>query len=153
MARIKTICLIYFIVKTEDDENICKLGHRAPSILKFPDGCESESEVSLTECRGNCESSTIAKTLPEGYGSKNCKCCKPSNNTIVTINLICKNGNEITKKTADLDIITECGCGRQACESTPSHANEVFVNQNGEIMEMKKKRRRRALSRLFALPP
>lgn len=106
------ICLIYFIVKMEDDENICKFGYRVLSIFKFFDGCELEFEVSFIECRGNCELSIIVKILLEGYGSKNCKCCKLFNNIIVIINLICKNGNEIMRKMVDLDIIMECGCGR-----------------------------------------
>lgn len=51
--------------------------------------------------------------------------------------------------------ITMCKCESFECQAGPSHEKQVQINGEGIVVDnaLKKKRRRRALSRLFALPP
>ena len=146
------ICLVYFTVKTEEDEETCKLYHNP--ILRHVttiDGCVSKEKINVTECRGNCYSKTEASTVPPGY--KKCHCCKPKSEYLTKINVTCTRGGEVEEKEAELLVITECECGPHRCEATASHRGEEIRNEDNELVDMKKKRRRRALSRLFALPP
>ncbi|KAJ7327778.1 Mucin-5B [Desmophyllum pertusum] len=105
----------------------------------------------ITSCRGNCESSAKAATGISFYDST-CSCCKPLQYETKQITVVCEDGLE---KEADFTEITTCKCGEYKCEAAPSHAGEVQLSSGGEFVDntRKKKRRRRALSRLFALPP
>ena len=57
---------------------------------------------------------------------------------------------------ADFYTITECECNELTCSATISHNLETETDAKSKteiVNDANKKRRRRALSRLFALPP
>jgi len=103
-------------------------------------------------CGGNCPSSAEASAGTEPY-DPTCKCCKPLNYERSNITVVCPNGEEMQ---ADFYRITECECNVLECTATVSHKGESETDaetQTEIVNDANKKRRRRALSRLFALPP
>ena len=129
----------------------CKL---LPPVEKYvmADQCRSKDKQNVTMCGGNCPSSAEAAAGTEPY-DPTCKCCKPLTYERFNITVVCRNGEE---KQADFYRITDCECNVLDCTAIFSHKgeNEKDAESQKEIVnDANKKRRRRALSRLFALPP
>ena len=147
-----TIPLLYFAVPINEG-NVCKLHQRTtPQHVTTSDNCRSKFMYNITTCSGTCDSTTVASTGEKRYAG-HCTCCKPHEYAPpISIPVICQGGKE---EIAQLAIITKCRCGDHRCEGVPSHENEVLRNEEGQIVDgaIKKKRRRRALSRLLAIPP
>ena len=115
-------------------------------------GCTSKDKQNVTMCGGNCLSSAEASAGTEPY-DPTCKCCKPLNYERFNITVECPNGEEMQ---ADFYRITECACNVLDCRATYSHKGESETDAESQteiVNDANKKRRRRALSRLFALPP
>lgn len=113
--------------------------------------CKSVEPVDITSCQGNCKSSAIATYGSNRY-TPDCKCCKPFITEERKINLTCS--DNLPRETT-FSVITECRCNTFSCVAGPSHADEIAVNKDSKqvVTKDKRKRRRRALSRLFALSP
>ena len=128
----------------------CRLKiHKREHYITDDDNCTSVEPVNVTSCSGNCESSAIAWYGSDRY-DPDCSCCKPIGYLEVEINFKCANDVE---KVGMYSVITKCQCSPYNCVAGPSHEGEIAVNEDKEIIEQRKKRRRQALSRLFALPP
>ena len=103
-------------------------------------------------CGGNCPSSAEASAGTEPY-DPTCNCCKPVSYERSNITVVCDGEKEML---ADFYRITKCECNLLTCTATISHnlEKETDAGTKTEIAnDANKKRRRRALSRLFALPP
>ena len=140
------------IAVPEKKGEVCKLHTRdEPEFVKTGDKCKSKYKYRVTSCRGNCDSSSVAVTGESLYDA-NCQCCQPAIYQTIDIPVICEGGVEQIAKFTN---ITMCKCETFECQAGPSHNKQVQINGEGAIVDnnMKKKRRRRALSRLFALPP
>lgn len=132
--------------------DICKLHtKKEPEQVTTGDGCRSIYMYNITSCKGNCDSSSVATTGDRFYDAK-CSCCQPAIYETIDIPVKCEGDVERMSK---FTTITKCKCDMFKCQAMPSHERQIQVNEEGEIVDnsMKKKRRRRALSRLFALPP
>ena len=113
---------------------------------------ETKYKYRLTSCGGNCDSSSVAVTGESLYDA-NCKCCQPAVYQTIDIPVICEGNLEQIAKFTN---ITMCKCQTFECQAGPSHNKQVQINGQGAVVDnnvQQKKRRRRALSRLFALPP
>lgn len=156
---VQTTPLLYFsvpikpeIAKPPNEGEVCKLHTRAtPEFVKTGDKCISKYKYRVTSCGGNCDSTSVATTGDTLYDA-HCTCCQPAVYQTIDIPVICEGGLEQMSKFTN---ITMCKCEKFECQAGPSHENQVEVNEQGVVVDnsMKKKRRRRALSRLFALPP
>lgn len=113
--------------------------------------CKSIEPVDVTSCKGNCRSSTIATYGSNRY-TPECKCCKPSITEERKINLTCSDDQP---RETTFSVITECRCNKFSCVASPSHEGEIAVDKDTKevVTREMRKRRRRALSRLFALSP
>ena len=154
LSRSITVPLVPETVPTKLNEgNHCKLKlHKREAHVKTSENCVSKDKVNITSCSGNCVSSAIATPGGEPYDA-DCSCCKPKVYLKTNITVVCPGNIE---KEANHYIISECECSKFSCSANPSHDNEVAVDANSGVPidnSDKKKRRRRALSRLFALPP
>ena len=126
----------------------CRLKmHKREHTITDDNNCTSV--VSVTSCAGNCVSSAIAWYGPDRY-EPDCSCCKPIGYMEQDITFKCPDG---TEKAGVYSVISDCQCSPFKCVAGPSHAGEIAINEDKEVIEQRKKRRRRALSRLFALPP
>ena len=123
---------------------------KTPEYVTTGDGCRSKYMYNITSCKGNCDSSSVATTGDRLYDA-DCSCCQPAIYETIDIPVTCKGVDQMSKFTT----ITKCKCDMFKCQAMPSHEHQIQVNEEGDIVDnsMKKKRRRRALSRLFALPP
>ena len=159
MTYFQTTPLLHFsepvkpvIAKPPKEGEVCKL-HTSdiPEFVKTSDKCKSKYKYRVTSCSGNCDSTSVAVTGESLYDAK-CKCCQPAVYQTIDIPVVCANGQEQIAKFTN---ITMCRCESFECKAGPSHDNQVQINGEGAIVDNseKKKRRRRALSRLFALPP
>ena len=129
----------------------CKL---LPPVEKYvmADKCISKDKQNVTMCGGNCPSSAEASAGTEPY-DPTCNCCKPVSYERSNITVVCDGEKEML---ADFYRITKCECNLLTCTATISHnlEKETDAETKTEIAnDANKKRRRRALSRLFALPP
>ena len=129
----------------------CKLLPPVEKKVTTPLGCTSKYKQNVTRCAGNCPSSAKASAGSEPY-DPSCQCCKPLNYERFNITVECPSGQEMQ---ADFYRITKCECNVLECTATVSHKgeSETDAETHTEIANDAKKRRRRALSRLFALPP
>lgn len=141
------------VVEPENKGEFCKLHTReTPENVKTDDKCISKYKYRLTSCGGNCDSSSVAVTGESLYDA-NCKCCQPAVYQTIDIPVICEGNLEQIAKFTN---ITMCKCQTFECQAGPSHNKQVQINGQGAVVDnnvQQKKRRRRALSRLFALPP
>lgn len=139
------------IAKPPKEGEVCKLHtNDAPEFVKTGDKCISKHKYRVTSCRGNCDSRSVAVTGESLYDA-DCTCCQPAVYQTIDIPVVCDGEERIAKFTN----ITMCKCEKFECQAGPSHDKQVQINGEGIVVDnsMKKKRRRRALSRLFALPP
>ena len=140
------------LAEPENKGEVCKLHTRkTPERVKTGDNCTSKYKYRVTSCGGNCDSSSVAVTGESLYDAK-CTCCQPAVYQTIDIPVVCDGKVE---RIAKFTNITMCKCERFECQAGPSHSQQVQINGEGAIVDnaVKKKRRRRALSRLFALPP
>jgi len=140
------------VAEEQNKGEVCKLHTRKePEHVKTSDKCTSKYKYQVTSCGGNCDSSSTAVTGESLYDSK-CTCCQPAVYQTIDIPVLCEGGMEQIAKFTN---ITMCKCESFECQAGPSHEKQVQINGEGVVVDnsMKKKRRRRALSRLFALPP
>ena len=138
-------------MEPENKGEVCKLHVRdTPEKVKTGDKCISKYKYRVTSCGGNCDSSSVAVSGESLYDA-NCKCCQPEVYQTIDIPVLCDGVEQIAKFTN----ITTCKCQSFECQAGPSHDNQVQINGEGVVVDNSetKKRRRRALSRLFALPP
>ena len=139
-------------MKPESKGEVCKLHtSETPEYVKTEDNCKSIDKYRLTSCGGNCDSSSVAVTGESLYDA-NCRCCQPAVYQTIDIPVRCEGDVEQIAKFTN---ITMCKCEKFECQAGPSHNQQVQINGEGVVVNnnVDKKRRRRALSRLFALPP
>ena len=127
----------------------CKLKiHKKAHSVVTPEGCTSVLKHDITSCSGNCISSSMA-AKGDDFSKDNCSCCKASLVNETTIDVDCP--DKVPRlRNEKFTFIQECSCSPYTCKSSPLQEN-VEVIENNQLMS--KKRCRRALSRLFALPP
>lgn len=134
----------------------CRLRENKPKYITLEPlpnvTCTSTAPVKMTSCKGNCQSETVATYGKDYYKASDCSCCKPVVMQQMNVNLTCTDNVPRTDTFTD---IIECRCETYKCEVVNSHKNEITTDaETGQVLaNQKRKRRRRALSRLFALPP